>query len=342
MTGLFGLVKPFVSDANQLITLLGILGISGNTVVHAYGDREFERAKKIGEDHADTAAERGGLCGVSLRKEQCEFVAPNPERGIGGAQGFLKSCRGGPQHLIAARMTVLVVDFLEAMKVESHQAQGMRVATSTVQFLVEGFIEEAAVIKAGERIGDCAAMNAFKVVVFQHDGHAKQAGCDENIDEGSLKRDGRLATFGKMSLARENVIPEREHPVLRNFDMREGQEKTLKKLCACARLKTVERVCNEFKIGVGRTHARGYRNAGAGDHRCGPNLTCPRGEMGRCDYSARGVEQTGCQARKRGARSKTHSFATESAGNNNTRKALIEGQKKRDWIATSWRKRDLS
>ncbi len=62
--------------------------------------------------------------------------------------------------------------------------------------------------------------------------------------------------------------------------MSKRKKKTLQKLSASTRFQTIESVSDKFKIGVIRTHARGYRNAGAGNHRCGPDLTCPRGEWG--------------------------------------------------------------
>jgi hypothetical protein len=43
-------------------------------------------------------------------------------------------------------------------------------------------------------------------------------------------------------------------------------------LSASARLEAIESVCDQIKIGVIKTHARGYRSAGAGYHRCGPTL----------------------------------------------------------------------
>src|SRR5258708_35597713 len=78
--------------------------------------------------------------------------------------------------------------------------------------------------------------------------------------------------------------------------MSKRKKKTLQKLRTSTRFQTIESVCDQFKIGVIRAHARGYRNAGAGNHRCGPDLFCPRGEWGEA-YAVR--EQWSMRSAKR-------------------------------------------
>ena len=54
------------------------------------------------------------------------------------------------KNLVAARMAVLVVDFLEAVKIESDQAEGMSVAAGAVEFFVKSFVEKTAIVEAGQ------------------------------------------------------------------------------------------------------------------------------------------------------------------------------------------------
>ena len=122
MGGVFGAIEPFVCNSNQRVALLTILRIGGDSVIHADADGKFERTKDIGERDANAAAQRGGLRGIRLRKKQSEFVATDAEGGVGSTKRFAQSGGGGLQNFVATGMTMLVVDFLEAVEIEDHQA----------------------------------------------------------------------------------------------------------------------------------------------------------------------------------------------------------------------------
>jgi hypothetical protein len=77
--GVFGGIKTFVRDTNQLIALIAVLRVSGNAMVHADRNREIEWTKNFREDYTNTTAKTGGLKGVGLRKQQREFVAADAE-----------------------------------------------------------------------------------------------------------------------------------------------------------------------------------------------------------------------------------------------------------------------
>jgi hypothetical protein len=58
-------------------------------MIHGDGDRKLERAKNFREDNADAPAQRRGLRGIGLRKEQGEFIAANAESGVRSTERFL-------------------------------------------------------------------------------------------------------------------------------------------------------------------------------------------------------------------------------------------------------------
>ena len=121
MGGILGVIEPFVRDSNERVALFTILRISGDAVIHGDADGEFERTKNIGERDPNAAAQSRGLRRIRLRKKQSEFVAADAKSGIGSTKRFAQSGGGGLEDLVAAGMTMLVVDFLEAVEIEDDQ-----------------------------------------------------------------------------------------------------------------------------------------------------------------------------------------------------------------------------
>src|SRR6266404_9025903 len=126
-TGLFCGIETLVGDANQLIPLVAVLRVGGDSVVYADGNHKIERTKSFREDDADTAAKTGGLKRISLRKEQCEFVTADAEGGVGSTESFFESTGGSAENLITARVAMFVVYFLEAVEIESDKAKRMSI-----------------------------------------------------------------------------------------------------------------------------------------------------------------------------------------------------------------------
>jgi len=123
-------------------------------VVHAHGDAELQGEQHFGEDGFNAAAEGKGLGGVGLRKKQSEFIATNAKSGIGSTQRFAQSGGRSAQDVITAGMTVLVVHFLEAMKVQDYETERTAIAMRAIEFLLEGFAEEATIVEACEGISN--------------------------------------------------------------------------------------------------------------------------------------------------------------------------------------------
>jgi len=75
-----------------------------------------------------------------IHRRQCGKRVPRceepSERGCGGAKNF-----------VASGVAVLVVNFLETVKIKNDDAQWKAIAASAVQFLFEGFREERRLYK---------------------------------------------------------------------------------------------------------------------------------------------------------------------------------------------------
>jgi hypothetical protein len=196
-------------------------------VVHANRDGKLKREQGFSEDSSYAAAEGYGLSGVGLRKKESEFIATDAEGRVGSAESFAESGGSSAEDVVAAGMAVLVVDFLEAVKIEDDQAERGTVAVGAVQFLFEGLGEETAVIEAGERIGDGVALKFFEVVVLDDDRDAEQSCGSEHVHQGGFESYGAAEEIGELALAGEHFIPELNAVALAEIEMGDGAEVTL-------------------------------------------------------------------------------------------------------------------
>src|SRR5262249_46518522 len=151
-------IKTLVGETDQRVTLVPVLGIGRDTVVHAHADGQIERAQQFGKHDTNTTAQSRSLGRVGLRKNQRELVAAGAKSRVGSTQGLAQGCGRRVKDFVATRVAVLVVYLLETVQIKGNQAQRMSITARAVEFLVEGFIEDAAVVQAGERIGDGTAL----------------------------------------------------------------------------------------------------------------------------------------------------------------------------------------
>src|SRR5882672_225603 len=124
-------------------------------------DGDCDGAQDIGKDNTDAFAQRERLRRVGLRKQESEFVATEAKSGVRRAQRFSQSGCDGPQDVVPTKVTELIVHFLEAVEIQSDEAQRLRVALCAIQFFFKSFTEQAAVVEAGKRIGDRVAFECF-------------------------------------------------------------------------------------------------------------------------------------------------------------------------------------
>ena len=147
-------IEALIGNADQLVGLIAILRKSSDAVVHADANAHLQVRDGFFKNGSDTAAQGQGLGGIGLRKEKGKFIAADTKCGVRGAQSFFQRGSSGAQDFIAARMAVLVVDFLEAMQIENDEAERLAVTAGAIQFFFEGFAEEPAIVEAGKGIGD--------------------------------------------------------------------------------------------------------------------------------------------------------------------------------------------
>jgi hypothetical protein len=102
--------------------LVAVLGKRSHAVVHADAYTYLEVRNGFFKNGSNAAAQSEGLGGIGLREQEGEFVAADAKCGVRGAQGFFQRGGGSAQNFITARMTVLIVNFLEAMQIENDQA----------------------------------------------------------------------------------------------------------------------------------------------------------------------------------------------------------------------------
>jgi len=257
-------VEAFVGDVNQLVGMISVLRERGDAVVHADADGKFEGLEGFRKNNADTAAEIDGLDSIGLGEDESELVATDAESKVGGAQGLLQSGSGGLKNLVAARMSVLVVHFLEAMKIENHKGERVAVAAGTIQFLVEGFAEEATIVKAGEGIGNGAELQLFQIVVLNENGKTKNSRAGKNVHQSSLEGHGTSKVLAQLAAVGKSVVPKLRALIFREINVSDYFEVTLEKLTARRNVQAFERVGQQLEIRVLNGRPQGRRSAGAG------------------------------------------------------------------------------
>src|SRR5713226_4435713 len=241
-------------------------------MVHADADGKLEGLNHFGKDGFDAAAESEGLGGIRLWQEQSELVTADSECRVRGAQRFLKSGGCGAQDIIATRVAVLVVHFLEAVKVQDHQTERLAVAASAIQFLFEGFTEKPAVVQTGQGIGNGIQFEFFQFFIFDDDGDAKKSGACEHVHESGFQGNLTARQIGQLTPANEHLIPNLYTLSFAQIEVSDCAEKTLEELSARGQIETLERIRMQLEIGILDRQARGRRGAGAGHDRYKPNL----------------------------------------------------------------------
>jgi hypothetical protein len=225
-------VEARIRDANELINGVSVGRIRSYAVIHADAESDVQRTYDFREDDADAFAESEGLRSVGLGKQQGKFVPAEAESGVGSTKRSLQRGGDGAKNIVTARMAELVVDFFEAMQVERNQAERLGVAFGTIEFFLEGDVEQTAIVEAGERVGDCAAFEIFQLVALDEKRELQDTGRSEYVDHRGEKRDGLRRGFGESGAALQDFVPELERAIFGEFETSVGAEETAKKLTA--------------------------------------------------------------------------------------------------------------
>ena len=207
---MFGLVEARVSDADQLIHRITVDRKCGDAVIDGDARRQFHGAENFRESSTHALAEGESLRSVRLRQKQGEFVAAQAERGVRGAEGFLKSGGNGAQYVIAPQVSELIIHFLEAVQIERDKAERVSVAFRAIEFLFKQRIKEPAILKTGEGIGDSAALESFQIIAFDEQRKAEHARRSEDIHERGQKRYRLRGRTREQSSALQDFVPKIE------------------------------------------------------------------------------------------------------------------------------------
>jgi hypothetical protein len=278
MARVFKLIETFIGEANELIRVFRILGENGDAVIHAYGDGQLQRLEHFSKYRLDATAQSEGLRRIRLRQQESELIAADAEGRVGSAQGFLQGSGSRAQYLITAGMAVLVIDFLEAVQVERYQSQGLAVAARAIEFLIESFCEEPAVVKAGQRVGDGIEFQPLQFFILNEDGNTKKTRRGKDIGKRGLQGNGTSDETGELAAARKHFIPNLQALGFAQIEMSDRTEVSLEELAARRQIETFESVCQQLEVRILNRQARGHRGAGAGHIRYRPNLCLsPRG-----------------------------------------------------------------
>src|SRR5262249_11158450 len=105
-----------------------ILRKNRSSIIHAYSNCKLEWPKHFRENCLYAAAQGKRLRGIRLRKQQSKLIASDSKRGIRSTQSFFQSGSCCAQDFVAAQVAVLVVHFLEPVKIQNDQAERLAVA----------------------------------------------------------------------------------------------------------------------------------------------------------------------------------------------------------------------
>ena len=127
---------------------------------------------------------------------------------------------------------MLVVDFLETMKIQDNETERRAIAMGAIQFFFKGLAEEAAIVKTSKGIGNSVELQLLQFVVLDDDRNAEEAGRCQNIHQGSFQSDGAAEKFGEFAAAREHFVPKLDALGLAQIEVSGRAKVTLEKLTA--------------------------------------------------------------------------------------------------------------
>src|SRR6266436_1620193 len=113
----------------------------------------------------------------------CKLVAADAKSVVRGAQRPFQGGGSGAQNIIAPRMAMLVIHFLEAVQIQHDETQWLTIAPRAIEFLLECFGEEPSIVEIGEGVGDGVELEFFQVFILDEDRNTKKSQASEDIQE---------------------------------------------------------------------------------------------------------------------------------------------------------------
>src|ERR1022692_2403968 len=94
--------------------------------------------------------------------------------------------------MISLQMAIAVVHFLELVQVEYDDRELLPIAFRAIEFLVEVFVEETAIIEARQRVRRGVDLQLLEFVIFNQDRDAQKTGRRQDIDHRSEEHTSEL------------------------------------------------------------------------------------------------------------------------------------------------------
>lgn len=180
-------------------------------------------------------------------------------------------------------MAELVVDLLEAVKIECDQTERLRVAFGTVEFLFEGCVEQAAILQARQRVRDGASLDIFEFIALDEQRKLQETRGREHVHHCCKQGDGVQRIRGESDTALKDLVPNLEGAVVGELEVSKAAKKTAKKLTARRNIKRLQGFHENIEKGSGRGRAWLDGRAGARRVRYGRSpLPVPAG-VGKVD-----------------------------------------------------------
>jgi hypothetical protein len=146
-------LRPVQGGVGELDQGRGVLGV-------VRVERDPGRAGEL--DPADFHRADGGSGPLGDRKrvpardadqDQAELVATGARRDVGGPDRAPQGRAGRAEHLVAERVSVGVVDLLEAVDVKRHQRDRRPHGSGPIELERQRLVEGAVVRQSGQRVG---------------------------------------------------------------------------------------------------------------------------------------------------------------------------------------------
>src|ERR1700690_567021 len=155
----------------------------------------------------DAAAQCDGLLRIRLRQQESEFVASNTKRKIKNSHGLAKHSSSQLKHLVTLQVAAPIVHFFQFVKIQNDDREMLTVSFRPVQFFVEIFVEEPAIVESSQRIRRRVNLQFFEILVFHHDGNAEEVCGGENIQHRGLQRNSAVQAFREFAAMLQNAVP---------------------------------------------------------------------------------------------------------------------------------------
>jgi len=150
-TGLLCFVKKFIYRIDE-IDKIDDAGFHVDTGAHADGHIDlvsFQRDRGGGNFLADSIGNLDGKIEVGVREDDRKNLATVTTHNIGGSHFSTADIRQLLEHQVAGLVAMAIVDALEMVDINKHQAGGRAAALGAIQFVLQYGLEMAIVKQAG-------------------------------------------------------------------------------------------------------------------------------------------------------------------------------------------------